>query len=50
MNKSCPVCGAEIKSGGTKAMAGNKEVTVCCDQCAKAVKENPSKYASGAAQ
>ena len=43
--KKCPVCDWEIKDGGIKVKAGGKQITVCCDDCAKKAKENPSKYA-----
>jgi endogenous inhibitor of DNA gyrase (YacG/DUF329 family) len=40
----CPVCDWEIKDGGIKVKAGDKQITVCCDECAKKVKANPAKY------
>ena len=40
----CPVCDWEIKDAKT-VKAGGKIVTVCCDECAAKVRENPSKYA-----
>jgi ribosome-binding protein aMBF1 (putative translation factor) len=43
--KKCPVCDWEIKDGGIPVKVGGKELTVCCDDCAKKVKENPSQYA-----
>lgn len=41
--KTCPVCDWEIKDGGIKVQADGKEITVCCDDCAKKAKESPSK-------
>lgn len=41
----CPVCDWDIKDGGKTVKAGGGTVVVCCDDCAKAVKENPDKYA-----
>jgi len=41
----CPVCDWEIKDGGIKVTAGGKDLIVCCDDCAKKVKESPEKYA-----
>ena len=43
--KKCPVCDWEIKDKGKQVKAGNKNFTVCCDQCAEEVKKNPAKYA-----
>jgi YHS domain-containing protein len=43
--KKCPVCDWEIKDAGIAVKAGGKEVTVCCDDCAKKMKDNPAKYA-----
>ena len=42
--KKCPVCDWEIKEGGIKVQVGGKDITVCCDECAKKAKENPAKY------
>ena len=39
----CPVCDWEIKDAKT-VKAGGKTVTVCCDECAAKVRENPAKY------
>ena len=33
--EKCPVCDWEIKDGGVKVTVGGKELTVCCDDCAK---------------
>ena len=41
--KKCPVCGWDIKEAVKAQVAGN-EIIVCCDDCAKEVQENPSKY------
>lgn len=36
MNTSkCPVCDWEITDGGVKVTVAGKEITVCCDDCAK---------------
>ncbi len=46
MNTSkCPVCDWDINEGGIKVKVGGKEITVCCDDCAKSAEENPSRYA-----
>ncbi len=42
--KKCPVCDWEIQDGGTQVKVGGKEVTVCCDDCAKKVKEGAAKF------
>jgi YHS domain-containing protein len=44
--KKCPVCDWDINDGEIKVQAGGKEVTVCCDDCAKKVEENPAAYAA----
>lgn len=44
----CPVCDWEMKEGGIKVKVGGKEITVCCDDCAKKAKESPAKYTSKA--
>jgi transcription elongation factor Elf1 len=46
--KKCPVCDWEIKDSGITVKAGGKEVVVCCDDCAKKVKENPAQYSGTA--
>ena len=46
--KKCPVCDWEMKEGGIKVKAGVKEITVCCDDCAKKAKQSPAKYAGAA--
>ena len=33
--KKCPVCDWEITDGGIKVKVGGKEITVCCDDCAR---------------
>lgn len=48
MTTKCPVCDYEIQDGGTKVQVGGKDVTVCCDQCATKVKENPEQYTGSA--
>ena len=40
--KKCPVCDWEIKDAGITVKAAGKELTVCCDDCAKKAKENPA--------
>jgi hypothetical protein len=42
--KKCPVCAWEIKEGGIRVKVGGKEITICCDDCAKKAKESPAKY------
>jgi hypothetical protein len=32
--RKCPVCDWEIKDQGIKVKAGEKEVVVCCEECA----------------
>jgi ribosome-binding protein aMBF1 (putative translation factor) len=46
--KKCPVCDWEIKDAGIVVKAGGKQLTVCCDDCAKKAKENPAQYAKSA--
>jgi hypothetical protein len=43
--KKCPVCDWDIKDDGIKVKVGGKEIVVCCDDCAKKAKTEPSKYA-----
>ncbi len=31
----CPVCDWDINDGGINVKVGGKEITVCCDDCAK---------------
>ena len=47
-SEKCPVCDWEIKDGGIKVKVKGKEITVCCDDCAKAVQASPEKYAAAA--
>jgi hypothetical protein len=42
--KKCPVCDWEIKDGGINLKVGGKEITVCCDDCAKKAKQDPARY------
>ncbi|MBI3562069.1 MAG: hypothetical protein HY080_10185 [Gammaproteobacteria bacterium] len=42
--EKCPVCDWEIKDDGIKVRADEKEITVCCAECAKTVKQNLAKY------
>ncbi len=46
--KKCPVCDDEINGDGIKVKVAGKEITVCCADCAKKAKENPTKYAGAA--
>jgi hypothetical protein len=47
MNTSkCPVCDWAINDGGIKVTVAGKEITVCCDECAEKVREEPAKYAA----
>lgn len=46
--KKCPVCDWEITDQGVQVQVGGREVTVCCDDCAKGVKDDPTKYAGPA--
>ena len=46
----CPVCDWEIKDGGIKVKVAGKEITVCCDDCAKQAHSDPGKYAAAAQQ
>jgi ribosome-binding protein aMBF1 (putative translation factor) len=46
--KTCPVCDWEIQDGGIPIKVGGKEITVCCDDCAKKAQEDPAKYGGGA--
>jgi hypothetical protein len=44
--RKCPVCNWEIKDEGIKVKAGDKEVVVCCEECADKLakqKKAPSK-------
>jgi hypothetical protein len=41
--KKCPVCDWEIKDGGIRVQVGCKEISVCCDDCAKKAKESLAK-------
>jgi hypothetical protein len=43
--KKCPVCDWEIKDGGIKVKVGGKDITVCCDECAKKAKAGSVKKA-----
>ncbi len=43
--KKCPVCDWEIKDGGITVKAGGREVTVCCEDCAKKAQESPAQDA-----
>lgn len=41
--KKCPVCDWEIKQA-VKVEVTGKVITVCCEDCAMAIKTNPSRY------
>jgi hypothetical protein len=42
----CPVCDWDIPADGAREVrVGGKTVTVCCDECARAVEADPGKYA-----
>lgn len=41
----CPVCGWDLKAGeGEQVKIEAKTVQVCCDDCARKLKEEPNKY------
>jgi hypothetical protein len=44
---TCPVCGWDITEDGKREvrLLDGKTVTVCCDECAGAVRTEPTKYA-----
>ena len=44
----CPVCDWEIKDGGIKVTVKGKEITVCCDDCAKQAQADSGKAAQAA--
>jgi len=44
-NKKCPVCGSDLSGHKRDMRVKNRKVSVCCDECAKKVREEPSKYA-----
>jgi len=44
----CPVCDWEIKDGGIKVKVAGKEITVCCDECARQAQAAPEKHAAPA--
>jgi ribosome-binding protein aMBF1 (putative translation factor) len=46
--KKCPVCDWEIRDGGIPIKVGGKEITVCCDDCAKKAQEDPAKFGGAA--
>jgi endogenous inhibitor of DNA gyrase (YacG/DUF329 family) len=42
----CPVCGWDITEEGRREVRiGRQTITVCCDECARAVEADPGKYA-----
>jgi hypothetical protein len=40
----CPVCAWEIKDNGQEVKVQDRTVLVCCDECAREVMKDPSKY------
>lgn len=44
----CPVCDWDLQDSGIKIRIGDKEIAVCCDDCAVKAKENPQQYAAAA--
>ncbi len=38
----CPVCDWDINDGGINVKVGGKEITVCCDDCAKKAEADPA--------
>jgi hypothetical protein len=44
MSKICSVCDQPVSGNGVKVKAAGKDVTVCCNGCADALKANPDKY------
>jgi ribosome-binding protein aMBF1 (putative translation factor) len=46
--KKCPVCDWDIQDAGIKVKVGGKEITVCCDDCAKKAMEGATKDAGAA--
>lgn len=42
--EKCPVCDWKITGGGIKIKVGAKEITVCSNECAQKVKEDPARY------
>ena len=48
--QKCPECDWEIKDGGVLVTIGEKQLLVCCDDCAKdALAKHEAKAASSAA-
>ncbi len=41
----CPVCGWKIENGGQPVEHDGSSLTVCCDECARKVLDEPTKYA-----
>ncbi len=42
--RTCPVCNEEIEGEGVTVDAGDREVTVCCNECARKLQESPASY------
>lgn len=41
----CPVCGWDMKAGeGEKVTVQERTVHVCCEDCARKLREEPNKY------
>lgn len=43
--QKCPVCDWDINDDGIKVKVKGQEITVCCDDCARKIEENPTQYA-----
>ncbi len=41
--RKCPVCDWEIKDHGIRVKVAGREITVCCDECAKKAAEDAAK-------
>ena len=42
----CPVCDWDITDSGIKVKVAGKEITVCCDDCAKQAQADAKKQAA----
>jgi len=42
--QTCMVCRYEIKDSGTPVKIGPRIFIVCCDECEKKIRENPTKF------
>jgi hypothetical protein len=43
---TCPVCSWELADGAKDVQVNDATVRVCCDECAREVALNPTKYLS----